>query len=145
VPLTTGHWPLFPCHCSPPPPLTPHAPRQGSGFRPGTDLPRLATAIHRQPNWQRPNGTRSRRAVRAYSVCHRNSVCYRTRQFLRTNPSVSPRSPPPERRLFARGRRRSTPTRGSAHPLSGSKQTWVAAFAFGRSIAHLPRILCSTV
>src|SRR5271157_3609025 len=31
------------------------------------------------------------------SVCHRNSACYRTRQFLRTNPSVSPRSPPPDR------------------------------------------------
>ncbi len=29
-----------------------------------------------------------------YSVCHRNSVCYRPGQFLRTNQSVSPRSPP---------------------------------------------------
>jgi len=61
-----------------------------------------------QPNFQRPSGARSRRAVRPYSVCHRNSVCYRTRQFLRTNPSVSPRSPPPDRRPFSRGRWRST-------------------------------------
>src|SRR5208282_2904025 len=99
------HWPLTTGHCSFAPRLT----RQASGFRPGTDLPPLATAIHRHPNWERPNGTRSRRAARPYSVCHRNSVCYQTRQFLRTNPSVSPRSPPPDRRPFARGRRRSTP------------------------------------
>ena len=41
--------------------------------------------------------------TRLYSVCHR------TRQFLRTNQSISPRSPPPERRPFSRGRRHSTP------------------------------------
>src|SRR5208282_486369 len=43
-----------------------------------------------QRNWQRPNGARSRRAARPYSACHRNSAFYRTRQFLRTNRSVSP-------------------------------------------------------
>src|SRR5208337_3094992 len=48
----TSTWPLF----SRP---TPHDART-SGIRPGTDLPPLATAIHRQPNWQRPNGARSR-------------------------------------------------------------------------------------
>src|SRR5208282_5866784 len=62
-----------------------------------------------QPNWQRPNGTRSRRAARPYSVCHRNSVCYRTRQFLRTNRSFFPHSPPPDRYPLSRGRRRSRP------------------------------------
>jgi len=51
----------------------------------------------------RPKGTRSRRAGRLYSVCHR------TRQFLQTNQSVSPPSPPLDRRPFSRGRRRSTP------------------------------------
>ena len=76
-----------------------------SGVRPRADSSPLATAIHRQPNCQRPNGTRSRRAARLCSVCHRNSACYRTRQFLRTNPSVSPRSPPPDRSPFARGQR----------------------------------------
>src|SRR5271157_3471606 len=48
------------------------------------DLPPLATAIHRPPNWQRPNGARSRRAAPLYSVCHR------TRRFFRTNQSVFP-------------------------------------------------------
>ena len=49
--------------------VSPHAPRPtphdvgASGFRPATDLPPLAAAIHRQPNWKRPNGTPSLRAV----------------------------------------------------------------------------------
>src|SRR5271157_5485922 len=34
-----------------------------SGFRPATDLPPLAAAIHRQPNWKMPTGAPSRRAV----------------------------------------------------------------------------------
>ena len=52
----------------------------------------------------KPIGTRSRRAPRLYSVCHE------TRQFLRTNQSVSPRSPlPPVRAIRSRGRRCSTP------------------------------------
>src|SRR5208282_699673 len=43
---------------------TPHTPRrQASGFRSCADPPPLATACHRPPNCQRPNGTRSRRAV----------------------------------------------------------------------------------
>src|SRR5271157_1390220 len=40
-----------------------HAPRPTSGVRSYADPPPLATAIHRHPNWERPNGTRSRRAV----------------------------------------------------------------------------------
>ncbi len=50
----------------------------------------LATACYRPPDCQRPNRTRSRRAVRPYSACHGNSAYYRTRQFLRTNQSVFP-------------------------------------------------------
>ena len=73
--------------------LLPHAPRltphqRGQVVRGPSPL---ATAIHRPQNCQRPNGTRSRRAARLYSVCHR------TRQFVRTDHSVSPRSPPPNR------------------------------------------------
>ena len=94
-PLATGH--------------SSFAPASPAGSGRARTLPPLATAIHRQPNWQRPDGTRSRRAARPYSVCHRNSACYRTKQFLRANPSVPPRSPPPDRRPFARGRRRSAP------------------------------------
>ena len=56
----TSPWPLF---CRP----TPHDART-SGIRPGTDLPPLATAIHRPPNCQKPNGTRSRRAARLSST-----------------------------------------------------------------------------
>jgi len=72
--------------------LQPHAPRRQdrrveAGYRPSP----LATAIHRPPDWQRPNGARSRRSASLYSVCHR------TGQLLRTNQSVSPRSPPPDR------------------------------------------------
>src|SRR5208337_543567 len=118
VPSHRIHWPLTTDYCSratvlPPlaPRSTPHAPRSTphqrvqAGHRP---FP-AGYCHHRPPNCQRLNGTRSRRAAGPYSVCHRNSVCYQTRQFLRTNPSVSPRSPPPDRRPFARGRRRSTP------------------------------------
>src|SRR5208337_4752357 len=88
--LTTGHYPLAPR-------LTLHAPRSTppgpssagtSGVRSCADAPPLATACHRPPNYQRPNGTRSRRAAPLYSVCHR------TRRFLRKNQWILPRSPP---------------------------------------------------
>ena len=46
----TGHWPQF------------FRSRPTSGVRSCADSSPLATAIYRQPNWQRPNGTRSRRA-----------------------------------------------------------------------------------
>src|SRR5271157_5480998 len=49
-PLSTGHWPLF------------FAPRSTSGVRLCADSSPLATAIHRQPNWERANGARSRRS-----------------------------------------------------------------------------------
>jgi len=62
-----------------------------------------------QPNCQRPSAARSRRAARPYLIGHRNSACNRTRRFPRPSQSVCPRSPPPARRPFARGRRRSTP------------------------------------
>ena len=46
---------------------TPHAPRrQASGVRSCADPPPLATARHRQPNWQRPNGAQSRRSAHPY-------------------------------------------------------------------------------
>src|SRR5208337_2014996 len=54
--LTTGHYPLAPRP-------TLHASRQTSGVRSCADPPPLATACHRPPNCQRPNGTRSRRAA----------------------------------------------------------------------------------
>ena len=55
----------FTGHCSP-------AVRQPSGVRSCADPSPLATACHRQLNWQRPNGARSRRAILPYiSVCHR--------------------------------------------------------------------------
>src|SRR5208283_1883927 len=44
-PLTTVLVPLFSRHSPHAPRLTPHAPRPTSGFRPGTDLSPLATAI----------------------------------------------------------------------------------------------------
>jgi len=51
----TGHWPLF---------FRPTPTRAGaSGVRSCADSSPLATAIHRHPNWERPNGTRSRRAA----------------------------------------------------------------------------------
>ena len=56
-PLATVLMPLTTVLCA-----TPHAPPAGSGR--AQDPPPLATACHRQPNWQRPNGARSRRAVR---------------------------------------------------------------------------------
>ncbi len=67
------------------------------------------TSIDRPPNCQRPSAARSRRAARPCSVCHQNSASHRIWQFPLPNPSVCPRSPPPDRRSFARGRRRSTP------------------------------------
>ena len=55
------------------------------------DLSPLGTVIHRQPDWQRPNGARSRRSVSLYSVCHQ------TGRSLRKKQSVSPHSLPPNR------------------------------------------------
>jgi hypothetical protein len=46
-------------HYSPAPRSMPPAPRQASGVRSCADPAPLATACHQQPNWQRPNGTRS--------------------------------------------------------------------------------------
>jgi len=57
--------------------LPPHAPRptlhDARPAGPGREqtLPRLATAWHRPPDWQRPSGARSRRSASLYSVCHR--------------------------------------------------------------------------
>jgi len=70
--LTSGYCSRATGHCS-------FASCPTSGVKSCADSSPLATAIYRQPNWQRPNGARSRRAVRPYSVCHRNAVCYRTR------------------------------------------------------------------
>src|SRR5271157_68255 len=94
-PLTTGHWPLLSCHW----PLffrsTPTRPDQ------------RAQAVHRPSpaGYCHPPTTELGKTERdpistsgpSLSVCHRSSVCYRTRQFLRSNPSVSHRSPPPNR------------------------------------------------
>ena len=75
-PLATRHSPLatssiFTGHCSP-------AVRQPSGVRSCAGPSPLATAIHRPPDWQRPNGARSRRSVPLYSVCHRTGRSLRT-------------------------------------------------------------------
>jgi hypothetical protein len=68
---------------------TPHAPRrQASGVRSCADPPPLATARHRQPNWQRPNRARSRRSAPPYLVCHQ------TGRSLWANQTFPPRSPP---------------------------------------------------
>ncbi len=50
----TSTWPLFAR-------TTPHA--KPAGVRSCADPPPLATACYRPPNWQRPNGTRARRAA----------------------------------------------------------------------------------
>ncbi len=68
-------------------PQRPHARRLSSGVRSCADSSPLATAIHRQPNWQRPNGARSRRAAPLYSVCHQTGRSFRTNQIF------VPRSP----------------------------------------------------
>ena len=96
--LTTGHYSLAPRP-------TPHAyaPRATSGVRSCADCPPLATARHRPPICQKPNGVQSRRTAPLYSVCHR------TRRLLRKNQTVLPHSLPPNRRPFSRGQRRSTP------------------------------------
>ena len=84
-PLTTGHWPLF---------LRPMPHQRGQVVR------GLFPAGYCHPPTSELGKT-ERDAIStsgpSLSVCHRDSVCYRTRQFLRTNPSVSPRSPPPHR------------------------------------------------
>jgi len=64
-----------------PPPAGPSGVRSCAGPSP------LATAIHRQPNWQRPNGAQSRRAAPLYSVCHQTGRSFRTDQIF------VPRSP----------------------------------------------------
>src|SRR5271157_403126 len=103
-------------HCSPAPRFTPPAPRS----TPSRSTPDQRGQVVRRPSpagYCLPPTAELSKTKRdpvstsgpSLSVCHRNSVCYRTRQFLRTNPSVSPRSPPPDRRPFARGRRRLTP------------------------------------
>ena len=61
APGKRGWSPPSPGHCSPASTL--HAPRQTSGVRSCAKPPPLATACHRQSNWQRPNGARSRRAA----------------------------------------------------------------------------------
>lgn len=66
------------------------APRPTSGVRSRGPSP-LATAFDRQPNWERANGTRSRRAARLYSVCHRVG------QPVRTKRTFPPNTPPPDR------------------------------------------------
>jgi hypothetical protein len=72
---------VLPPHASRP---TPYAPRltlhdaRTSGVRSCVDPSPLATACYRPPNWQRPNGARSRRAVPFL-------VWQRTRLFLRKN------------------------------------------------------------
>ena len=65
----------FTGHCSP-------AVRQPSGVGSCADPSPLATAIHRPPDWQRPNGARSRLCGLSLQVCHR------TRRFLRKNQTV---------------------------------------------------------
>ena len=70
-------------------PSPPHAlRRQASGVRSCADPPPLAAARHRQPNWQRPNGARSRRSAPPCLVCHQ------TGRSLRANQTFPPRSPP---------------------------------------------------
>src|SRR5208337_2715750 len=64
-------------------PFTGHSPPEPpsagtSGVRSCADPPPLATACHRPPNSQRPNGARSRRAAPLYSICHRTGRSLRT-------------------------------------------------------------------
>jgi len=108
----TSTWPLF----SRP---TPHASRsttpRTSGVRSCADPSPLATAIHRLPDWQRPNGARPRRSASLYSVCHRIG------RFLRTDQTFPPHTPPPSRGAegtthFLAQRRRSWPHASSTLP-----------------------------
>ena len=50
----TDYWPLTTGHCSPAPRPTLHG--KPAGFRSCADPPPLATACHRPPNCQKPNG-----------------------------------------------------------------------------------------
>jgi len=55
--------------------LSLHAPRcQTSGVRSCANPPPLATARHRQPNWERPNGTRSRRSAPLFSMSPNRAI-----------------------------------------------------------------------
>ncbi len=101
--LTTSHSPLAPRS-------TPHAPPSAgtSGVRSCADPPPLATltptaALPRDRTGpaldERPLSTNGRSIL----------LCHRTGRFLRKNQTVLPHSPPPHRRPFSRGRRRSTP------------------------------------
>ncbi len=74
-----------------------------SGVRSCADPSPLATASHRQPNWERPNRVRSRRAGPLFQYGTKPGDPYgKTRSFF-------PPSPGPDRKLFPRVRRCSTP------------------------------------
>ena len=111
----TGHWLLVNDHFSHA--FTPHATRatyrrdqRGQAVRRPSRW--LLHATDRRIGKDRTGPDLDERR-RLYSVCHR------TRRFLRTNQSVSSRSPPPNRRPFSRGRRRSTPlSLSSSHDAS---------------------------
>src|SRR5271157_6623978 len=53
--------------------LPPHAART-SGVRSCADSSPLATAIHLLPDWQRPNGARSRRAARIFQYVTEKAI-----------------------------------------------------------------------
>jgi len=109
---------------------TPHAPRQTSGVRSCADPPPLATACHRPPNCQRPNGTRSRRAA---PLCqYVTEIQYVTEPgnfFGLIHPFLpARRRPTVDHSLAAGGAQRQGSGRGSGrgHPLSGTWETWMA-------------------
>ncbi len=154
--LVTGHWPLseFSRHpplatCHPPPATRP---AQTSGLRPCTDPPPLATAIHRQPDCQRPNGARSRRAAHLCQyvteiqhITEPGNFFGQINPFLlaRRRPTVgrqglptfrhkgnvvgpnAPRSPALDGRAVKKSRENRSSASGMGHPLSVTRETQV--------------------
>ena len=71
--------------------LSLHAPRrQTSGVRSCANPPPLATARHRQPNWQRPNGTRSRRSAPLFSMSPNRAILSERSNFYGRLPVGAP-------------------------------------------------------
>src|SRR5271157_6232994 len=54
--------------------LSSHASRRPSGVKSCAAPSPLATAIHRLPDWQRPNGARSRRAARIFQYVTEKAI-----------------------------------------------------------------------
>ena len=142
LPLLCIHWPLATGHCSFASCLT-------SGVRSCADSFPLATAIHRHPNWERPNGTRSRRAV---PLCqYVTEIRYVTEPgnfFGQIHPFLPARHRPTvDHSLVAGGARRQRAEAPSHFPAPG-KREWPLSPSGARSLTcpeYFARLLISSV